>query len=249
MEVKSRAVKQRLIYLAGRFNFLDRGFAEYFQTVVPSFDQDYVRRNLNDIRQMIAKSQSLNTKRDDEPETIYLGDLGEFCEEVSQAWNHASIVGQPERPKFNVTHRRDQEIFEYVQDAFEAPYWELMLDLFSQWRANSKSLSGDIVLKVLDSLEREIRTTRRQLINDLDAQSEDSLESLAPILAGIDARLAVLGTICDMNGPLSLELEDLFTTTHHPGPTSSEVPQSGESSESEKETVSVASPPLERELI
>ena len=242
MEVKSRAAKQHLIYLAGRFNFLDRGFAEYFQTVVPSFDQDYVQQRLNDIRQMITKSQNLNTSGDDEPETIYLGDLGEFCEEVSQAWNHAPSFGQPERPTFSVTHRRDQEIFEYVQDAFEVPYWELMLDLFSQWRANSKSLSGDIVLKVLDSLEREIRTARRQLINDLDAQSKDSLESLAPMLAGIDARLAVLGTVCDMNGPLLLEMEDLFTASAHHEPTSSEELQSVEPSGSEKETVSLASP-------
>lgn len=245
VEVKSRSVKQRLIYLAGRFDFLDRGFAEYFQTVVPSFDQDYVQQRLNDIRQVIAKSQKTNLAVENEPETIYLGDLGEFCEKVSQTWNNMS----PRWPAFNITHRRDQEIFEFLQDAFEVPYWELMLDIFLQWRANSESLSGDIVLKVLDSLEREIRTARRQLLNDLAMQSDDSLESLAPILAGIDARLAVLGTVCDMNGPLLLELDDLFTASDHPGPTSSVIPQSEESSESEKETVSVASPPLERELI
>lgn len=91
-----------------------------------------------------------------------------------------------------------------------------MLDLFLQWRANSRSLSGDIVLKVLGSLEREIETGRRQLLCDVEAQSEDKLEDLAPILEGIDARLAVLGTVCDINDPLLLELEDLVTTAARP---------------------------------
>lgn len=243
VEVKNRAIKQRLIYLASRFNFLDRGFAEYFQTVVPSFDQEYVQQRLSDIRQSIAKGQNSNMNGEGEPETTYLGDLGEFCEKISRAWNQVPT----ERPTFNITHRRDQEVFEYVQDAFEVPYWEVMLDIFLQWRAkNSKNLSGDIVLKVLESLEREIRTARRQLLNDLDMQTEDSPESLAPILEGIDARLAVLGTVFDMNEPLLLELEDLSA---HPEPTSSEEAQSARPSDRERETVSVESPSLELELI
>lgn len=244
VEVKNRAIKQRLIYLAGRFNFLDRWFAEYFQTVVPSFDQVYVQQRLSDIRQSIAKGQNFNTNGEAEPETTYLGDLGEFCEKISRAWNHVPT----ERPTFNITHRRDQEVFEYVQDAFEVPYWELMLDMFLQWRANSENLSGDIVLKVLESLEREIKTARRHLLNDLDMQTEDSPESLAPILEGVDARLAVLGTVFDMNEPLLLELGDLFTASAHPEATSSEEPQPAEPFGRERETVSVESPSLELEL-
>lgn len=241
MEVKSRAVKKRLIYLASRFNFLDRGFAEYFQSVVPSFDQGYVQERLRDIRQEIAKGQNSIPSEDDEPETIYLGDLGEFCESVSRTWNNNSRNSQPGKPMFHISHRRDQEIFEYLQDAFEVPYWELMLDLFLQWRANSESLSGDIVLKMLDSLEREIRSARRQILNDLKMQSEDSLENIAPILEGIDARLAVLGTVCDMNGPLLLELEDLVTASARPEPTSVEEPQPVGFSRPEKEKVSIDS--------
>ncbi|OOQ91749.1 hypothetical protein PEBR_09359 [Penicillium brasilianum] len=246
VEVKNRPVKQRLIYLSNRFNFLDRGFAEYFQTVVPSFDKTYVQQRLKDIRQDIAKGQTQNItpSGEDEPETNYLGDLGEFCERVSQAWNPDSRPIQYAQPKFHITHRRDQEIFEYLQDAFEVPYWELMLDLFLQWRANSRSLSGDIVLKVLGSLEREIKTGRRQLLSDLEAQSEDKLEDLAPILEGIDARLAVLGTVCDMTGPLLLELEDLVTAAGRPILASAENNPPMESSGSGKEKVPVTTPTL-----
>jgi hypothetical protein len=213
VEVKSRAVKQRLIYLASRFQFLDRGFAEYFQTVVPSFDRDYVRQRLEEIRHEIARGQSPTPTGDEESANIYLGDLGEFCERVSHLWNHDPNNGQPGKPMFNITHRRDQEIFEYLQDAFEVPYWELMLDNFLHWRANSISLSGDIVIRVLEGLEREIRTGRRQLISDVEGQSGDTLQDLAPILEGIDARLQVLGTVCDMNEPLLLEMEDLVTAS------------------------------------
>lgn len=201
---------------------------------------------MKDIRQDIAKGQNQNIvpSKGDEPETIYLGDLGEFCERVSQAWDPNSGTSQYEKPRFNITHRRDQEIFEYLQDAFEVPYWELMLDLFLQWRANSRSLSGDIVLKVLSSLEREIKTGRRQLLSDVEAQSEDKLEDLSPILEGIDARLAVLGTVCDMTGPLLLELEDLVTTAAGPILTSAENSPPVESPGSKKESVSMESPTL-----
>ncbi|CEJ56538.1 hypothetical protein PMG11_02741 [Penicillium brasilianum] len=211
-------------------------------TVVPSFDKTYVQQRLKDIRQDIAKGQTQNItpSGEDEPETNYLGDLDEFCEKVSQAWNPYSRPIQYAQSKFHITHRRDQEIFEYLQDAFEVPYWELMLDLFLQWRANSRSLSGDIVLKVLGSLEREIKTGRRQLLSDLEAQSEDKLEDLPPILEGIDARLAVLGTVCDMTGPLLLELEDLVTAAARPILASAENSPPMESPGSGKEKENVA---------
>lgn len=247
MEVKSRAVKQRLIYLASRFQFLDRGFAEYFQTVVPSFDQDYVQQRLEEIRHEIARGQSSTPTGDQESDNIYLGDLGEFCERISHLWDYDPNNpnnGRPKEPMFNITHRRDQEIFEYLQDAFEVPYWELMLDIFLHWRANSISLSGDIVLRVLEGLEREIRTGRRQLISDINGQSEDTLEDLAPILEGIDARLKVLGTVCDMNEPLLLEMKDLVTASPSAIPISTEDTSLMGSPGPEKEKVRLIYPAL-----
>ncbi|KAJ5970719.1 uncharacterized protein N7479_000637 [Penicillium vulpinum] len=206
--VKNRAIKRRLIFLAGRFSFLDCGFAEYFQSVVPSFDQDYVQQRLKEIRQVISRGQISNPSNVGDSEIFYVGDLGEFCEAVSKTWSHDSDQAGAGTPKFIPTHRRDQEIFEYLQDAFETGYWELMLDIFLQWRKISKSLSGDVVLKVLDSLEREIRTARSQLLDEIEAQSEASIDDLAPILEGIDARIAVLSTVGDLNEPPVPEMQE-----------------------------------------
>lgn len=209
--VKNRNVKQRLIHLAGRFTFLDCGFAEYFQSIIPSFDRDYVQQRLQEIRDGIAKGQNSNPANVVDPEKVYVGDLGEFCEAVSRAWNDASILADSENRKFIPTHRRDQEIFEYLQDAFETSYWELMLDIFLQWRQITKSLSGDIVLKVLDSLEREIKIGRSELLAEIETQSEDLLEELAPILDGIDARIAILSTVGDLNELPPLEMTEPTT--------------------------------------
>ncbi|KAJ5449458.1 uncharacterized protein N7458_005907 [Penicillium daleae] len=243
-EVKNRAIKRRLIYLASNFNFLDRCFAEYFRSVMPYFDQGYVRQHLKDIRQDIAKRQNSDSTRVADPKSIYLGDLGEYCEKVSEVWDHDRKQVKPVNPRFNITHCRDREIFEYLQDAFEAPYWELMLDTFLQWRTNSESLIGDIVLKVFDSLEMEIETNRKQLLKDIESQSEDRLEDLAPILEGIDARIAVLNTLGDLKTPLLLEMEQLVSSSvhqlHHPQPTSPDESSAVEPSEAlskEKENV------------
>ncbi|OQE09123.1 hypothetical protein PENVUL_c007G09307 [Penicillium vulpinum] len=213
--VKNRAIKRRLIFLAGRFSFLDCGFAEYFQSVVPSFDQDYVQQRLKEIRQVISRGQISNPSNVGDSEIFYVGDLGEFCEAVSKTWSHDSDQAGAGTPKFIPTHRRDQEIFEYLQDAFETGYWELMLDIFLQWRKISKSLSGDVVLKVLDSLEREIRTARSQLLDEIEAQSEASIDDLAPILEGIDARIAVLSTVGDLNEPPVPEMQEVATSQVH----------------------------------
>ncbi|KAJ5895612.1 hypothetical protein N7495_007303 [Penicillium taxi] len=180
-----------MVYLAGRFSFLDRGFAAYFQSVVPTFDRAHVKERLKYIRQGLARRQNSNSSSLEHSGPLYLGDLGEFCEDVTKTWNGHN----GELPNFNGTHRRDQEIFEYLQDAFEVPYWELMLDIFLQWRNNSRSLSGDVVLKVLESLKREIKTGYRQLLEDIHTQSKDSPGDLAPIIEGIDARIAVLDTV------------------------------------------------------
>jgi hypothetical protein len=59
-------------------------------------------------------------------------------------------------PKFILTHRRDEEIMHYLQDALELWYWEFMLDLFLMWTANSTSLSGEIMLRVLYSIKLDL---------------------------------------------------------------------------------------------
>lgn len=216
--VISHKIKTRLHHIAERFQYLDRGFAEYFQVVVASFDQDHVRQLLDNARKNVAKSQNHNSGRVGGVESIYLGDLGHFCEEV------LGTRGQPngQNPKFVVTYGRDQEILHYLQDAFEVPYWELMLDFFLRWRANSKTLSGDVVLRVLDSVKLDVLDGKRRLLDELENLKGSDEEDIEPILKGINARIAVLQSVWDSTTS-NLEKDDALASVFEKSRNSSPV--------------------------
>jgi hypothetical protein len=173
------------------FQFLDRRFAEYFQSVVPSFGEDYAKELLLDARKTIGKMQN----RQFDSASVDLGELGHFCEQVSQSWTQSSTDAKG--PNFILTHRRDEEIMHYLQDALELPYWEFMLELFLMWRANSTSLSGEILLRVLYSLKLDLLDGQSALLDEIGHSKADDEQSLAPILEGIHARMKVLDSVWD----------------------------------------------------
>jgi hypothetical protein len=180
-------VKLRLLQLARTLQFLDRGFAEYFQVAVLSFGKQHAQRLLHDARKTISKMQ----KRQGDPASADVGDLGLFCEQIARTW------GEPDtrNPKFVVTQRRDEEIMCYLQDALEIPYWEFMIDIFLGWKANSNSLSGDVVLRVLHSAKLDLLDGRRHLFDDIASLRSADKEDIAPIIDGIDARIEILDSL------------------------------------------------------
>lgn len=204
--VRNRKIKGRLFGIAERFQFLDRGFAEYFQVVVPSYNQDHVRQLLDNVRKDIASRQNRNPDRENDSESIYLGDLGHFCEEVSRTWSQPTGPN----PVFTVTHRRD-EILHYLQDALEVPYWEFMVDLFLGWRANSKALGGDVVLLVLDNVKLDVLDGKRHLLDELEELEGKDKEDITPIVKGIDARIRVLESMWDKTTS-NLEKDDFLAS-------------------------------------
>jgi hypothetical protein len=78
--VKNLKVKLRLLQLARTLQFLDRGFAEYFQVAVLSFGKQHAQRLLQDARKTISKMQ----KRQSDPASADVGDLGLFCEQAAR---------------------------------------------------------------------------------------------------------------------------------------------------------------------
>lgn len=144
-----------------------------------SFGRQNVRQQLKSVRITITRSQASQSQSptpEGSPQPIYLGDLGHFCEEVARTWEtptHGSTSNDERReptehsPKFAVRPGRDYEILYCLQDAFEVPYWEFMLDLFLHRRANSTALSGEVVLRVLDSVKLELLDERCQLWNEV----------------------------------------------------------------------------------
>lgn len=173
---------------------------------MPSYNQDHVRQLLENVRKDIASRQNRNPDRENDSESIYLGDLGHFCEEVSRTWS------QPTRPipVFIVTHRRD-EILNYLQDALEVPYWGFMVDLFLGWRANSKALGGDVVLRVLDNVKLDVLDGKRHLLDELEELEAKDKEDITPIVKGIDARVRVLESMRD-NTTSNLEKDDFLAS-------------------------------------
>ena len=130
-------------------------------------------------------------KRQNDPASADVGDLGLFCEQIARTW------GEPDtrKPKFVVTQRRDEEIMYYLQDALEIPYWEFMIDIFLGWKANSNSLSGEVVLRVLHSAKIDLLDERRRLLDDMASLRKQDAEDIAPIIGGIDARIEVLESL------------------------------------------------------
>jgi hypothetical protein len=72
-------VKLRLLQLARTLQFLDRGFAEYFQVAVLSFGKQHAQR-LHDARKTISKMH----KTQSDPASADVGDLGLFCEQAAR---------------------------------------------------------------------------------------------------------------------------------------------------------------------
>jgi hypothetical protein len=130
-------------------------------------------------------------KRQSDPASADVGDLGLFCEQIATTW------GEPDtrNPKFVVTQRRDEEIMCYLQDALEIPYWEFMIYIFLGWNANSNSLSGDVVLRVLHSAKLDLLEGRRHLLDDIASLQAEDAEDIAPIINGIDARIDILDSL------------------------------------------------------
>ena len=185
--VKSRETKLRLLQIARTVQFLDRGFAEYFQVAVLSFGKQHAEHLLHDARKTISKMQN----KQNDPNSADVGDLGHFCEQIARVWDESG----KEKTKFTITQRRDDEIMCYLQDALEIPYWEFMVDIFLGWKANSNSLSGDVVLRVLHSAKLDLLDGRRRLLDEIASSQADAAEDLAPIIDGIDARITILDSV------------------------------------------------------
>lgn len=187
--MKNQNVKSRLLQIAQVTQFLDRGFAEYFQVAVLCLGKGNVYKLLDDARKTIAKMQN----RQEDPDSADIGDLGNFCEQM------ISTFDDPDKrnPRFTVPLQRDQDILHYLQDALEVPYWNFMVDLFLRWKANSNSDSENVVIRVLHSAKLELLDGKRRLLNELSLLQGEDAEDIDPIIHGIDERIEVLNSIWD----------------------------------------------------
>ena len=80
--VKNEEIRNHLAAIAREFQFLDRGFAEYFRLLARGAAQQIeLGEPLKQIRQAIWDRQADSVKhKSKDPKQVYVGDLGHFCE-------------------------------------------------------------------------------------------------------------------------------------------------------------------------
>lgn len=216
--IANRKGRARLAKIAKRFQFLDQGFAEYFQRHDrPSSRREYLIRRVDAAKVALLKRQQLSqASTHTNTHHLHVGDLGNFCERVVKYW----LGGfKPRHLEFSVTNTTVEMLMRYLQDANEVLYWKLMLDSFLKDRTNRRSFSDDLVLCVLNNVMIAVMDEKRRLVEGLQEANSDELISAAPILKGINARLSVLEEA--LNGEtFGLEqqdmLEKLFDTPKKP---------------------------------
>jgi hypothetical protein len=194
-----------------------------------------VQHLLDDVRKAITADQKPQLHKGDTSESVWLGELGRFCEDIAQHWSNNA-----DEPEFVITRGRDEDFLHYLQDALGVPYWNLMLDLFSQWRANSKTLSGNVVMRVLGSTRTDILKSKRRLLDEMEDWEQKKKDDIAPILKSIDARLAVLDSLWD---PLTTdsEVDDLlFAMFERPSGSKTTLEADGQGNDSPSNTQNVS---------
>jgi hypothetical protein len=151
------------------FQYIDNGFAEYFQAVVSRLPRDAVEGYLESARSQVVEKQDLGRKppldkkqplgkrqpldgpmdrmqrmgqyKEHPDPVLNLGDLGDFCEEVFDKLE----TNEKGRVLFDITDCAQDELPHYLQESFETPYWQFMLNLFLRQNINSRSLSATVV--------------------------------------------------------------------------------------------------------
>jgi hypothetical protein len=169
VSVKGRNIKAELCRIARLFQYIDNGFAEYFQAVVSRLPRDAVEGYLESARSQVVEKQDLGRKppldkkqplskkqpldgpidrmqrmgqyKEHPDPVLNLGDLGNFCEEVFDKLE----TNEKGRVLFDITDCAQDELLHYLQDSFETPYWQFMLNLFLRQNINSRSLSATVV--------------------------------------------------------------------------------------------------------
>jgi hypothetical protein len=204
--VADRNIKAQLCNLAKLFQHMDKGFAEYFQVVVSRLPRHIVEGYLESARGKAEKKQARSQPTARPTSTTNLGDLGNFCEKVFDT----DMSGDgPDRVLYETTDCLQEQLLHYLQDSFETPYWQFMLDLFLQQSGSSPSLSATVVFRVLSSFKTEI--LHKRSVIQRAALARNCAEDIEPLLRGIDARVAVLEEVWDRDTS-ELEGSELFQT-------------------------------------
>lgn len=147
MQISNRLVTKKLIKVAQEFTFLDHFFADCFGAFEEASNHVKIRQDLIDIRDNLGKCQRQSSGRGNK-KAIYIGTLGEFCEDVCSSWEKPSYGQKMKVYKNGLKYGKDY--MAYLQDTLEIPYWQLVIDLLLDWRErNTSNTLGTAILYLL----------------------------------------------------------------------------------------------------
>jgi hypothetical protein len=175
--------------------------AELFKALLPNLPKDFVERLLSRAKAMIVESDPSYSSTGDppSPETrssrlTFLGELG----------HHLESICNRESQDF-MTHRVGEKRLDYLQDALELPYWDLIVDLF-EVTSTTKRASG-ISQTIMDNAVAgcyQFIKNHLQHIKNIYTNGEVNEAVPERILEGITLRLRVLENYTLVVDPLHL---------------------------------------------
>ncbi|KAI8953789.1 hypothetical protein F4801DRAFT_84656 [Xylaria longipes] len=176
-------LRVRLTGIAGYIEYLDRGFAEYFQIVGHSDDREAVGKLLRHARQYIQERKPSSCS--------YTGELGKFCESVFATWKRSSETTKWVR--YCPRHRNNEDKIAYLQDALEIPYWDFMIKSFMDWRhSNPHHMGANGILYVLSHITATCRRRIRKINEEASYLDPQEQEAVHAVIKGVESRLELL---------------------------------------------------------
>jgi hypothetical protein len=189
-DVRSRKVRNRLLEIAKPFQFLDKGFAEFFAMVTANSDSSIFRPGLADIRGVITKKQPNKL-----PEDVNLGDLGHYCEDISRDQGAKLSGNLAFRPFLG----RSSDVMIYLENSYEVLYWDFILDIFGSSEAHNQNLTVEAVTRAIYQANTEVKGLLRLLQDDLTGLADH--EDIGTIVKGVYKRLEVLDSFVEGDIP------------------------------------------------
>ncbi|KAG8158416.1 hypothetical protein KVR01_011538 [Diaporthe batatas] len=147
VHISDQAVTKSLIKIAQEFSFLDHFFADCFGAFEKASNHIKIREDLSRIRNDLAKYQN-QSSGPSKNETVYIGSLGQFCENVFASWVEPASSHNVKAYKNGLKY--GEEYLVYLRDTLEVPYWQLIIDLLLDWReSNTSNTLGTAILYML----------------------------------------------------------------------------------------------------
>lgn len=201
-----------------------------FVHIAQEYDRTDLLDLLSQIRGEITRKQPHDSNANNDRDVNFLGDLGHHCEALLRQKSHSDTVAKTEgnyppnypskspplkpdeidhESQFEVSHGTEESLLRYLQDGLEIPYWKIMLDAFSAFRANKTTLGTDMVSLSLKSLRFKARLIRHEVQRIVDESQGDD-NGMEGILCGVDKRIEILGSFADGIISNSDEDDELF---------------------------------------